>query len=57
MNFKNSEGLRYEAEETRRCIREGLLESPDMGHEESLRIVRIQDKLRQLVGVKFAEDA
>lgn len=52
-NYTNSEGLRYEAEEVRRCIKAGLLESPDMSHEESLRIVRIQDKLRQIVGVKY----
>lgn len=34
--FKNSTGLRYEAEEMRRCINEGLLESPDVTHEDSL---------------------
>lgn len=54
--YGNSEGLRYEAEEVRRCIKAGLLESPDMSHEESLRIVRVQDKLRGFVGVKFPED-
>lgn len=54
--YPNSEGLRYEAEEVRRCINEGLLESPDMSHEESLRIAKIQDKLRHILGVKYLAD-
>lgn len=55
-NFINSTGLRYEAEEARRCINQGLLESPDVSHEESLRIACIQDELRRQIGVKYAED-
>ncbi|KAL1473524.1 hypothetical protein MTO96_038601 [Rhipicephalus appendiculatus] len=31
-NFPNTSGLRYQAEEERRCLREGLLESPTMTH-------------------------
>lgn len=54
--LKNSAGLRYEAEEVGRCISEGLLESPSVTHEESLKIVRVQDKLRKLLGVHFPED-
>lgn len=54
--LQNSAGLRFEAEETRRLINEGLIESPSVEHEESLRIARIQDKLRKLLGVKFDED-
>lgn len=56
INFVNSTGLRYEAEEVRKCINAGLLESLDVSHEESLRIARIQDELRRQIGVKFAED-
>jgi len=54
--LKNSAGLSYEAEETRRLIQEGALESPSVTHDESLRIVRVQDKLRKLLGVHFPED-
>ena len=54
--LKNSAGLRFEAEEVRQLINEGLLESPSVAHEESLRIVRVQDKLRSLLGVHFPED-
>lgn len=56
IKFFNSEGLRYEAEETRKCIRAGLLECSDVTHEESLRIANIQDKLRKVLGVKFPQD-
>jgi dihydrodiol dehydrogenase / D-xylose 1-dehydrogenase (NADP) len=54
--LKNSAGLRFEAEEARRLINEGLIESPFVTHEESLRIARVQDKLRKLFGVRFDED-
>lgn len=54
--LKNSAGLRFEAEEVRQLINEGRLESPSATHEESLRIVAIQDKLRKLLGVHFPED-
>ncbi|XP_055595256.1 trans-1,2-dihydrobenzene-1,2-diol dehydrogenase-like [Uranotaenia lowii] len=56
-NFPNSCGLRFEAEETRRCIREGRLESETVPHGESLLIARIQDQIRQQIGVQFPEDA
>lgn len=52
----NSAGLRFEAEEARRLISEGLIESPSVTHEDSLRIARVQDKLRSLLGVRFPED-
>lgn len=54
--LQNSAGLRFEAEETRRAINEGLIESPSVTHEESLRIARCQDKLRAQFGVHFPED-
>lgn len=40
----------------RHQIGQGVIESPSMTHEESLRIARIQDKLRKLLGIRFAED-
>jgi len=54
--FNNSAGLRYQAEETRRCIKEGLTESPTVTHEESLIIARIEDEIRRQIGAKFPED-
>lgn len=55
-NFPNSCGLRYEAEEARKCIENGLLESPMMSHEESMKIARIQDECRKSIGVEYPED-
>lgn len=52
-NFGNSQGLMYEAVEVRRCIKEGLLESPGMSHEESLTIAEIMEQIRRQVGVKY----
>jgi dihydrodiol dehydrogenase / D-xylose 1-dehydrogenase (NADP) len=54
--LQNSAGLSFEAEEVRRMISQGLIESPSVTHDESLRIVRVQDKLRQLLRVHFPED-
>lgn len=55
--LKNSAGLRFEAEETRQLInQQGLIESPHVSHEESMRIARVQEKLRKLLGVHFPED-
>ncbi|XP_042893616.1 trans-1,2-dihydrobenzene-1,2-diol dehydrogenase-like [Penaeus japonicus] len=50
-NFDNSQGLMYEAAEVRRCINEGLLESPGMTHEESITIAEIMEQMRAQVGV------
>lgn len=55
-NFPNSCGLRYEAEEVRQCIENGLLESVSMTHEDSLRIAQIQDECRRQIGVIYDED-
>ncbi|XP_047105126.1 trans-1,2-dihydrobenzene-1,2-diol dehydrogenase-like [Schistocerca piceifrons] len=55
-NFVNSAGLRYEAMEVRRCLREGLLESPKITHAESKLIAELEDKLRKEIGVTYEQD-
>jgi dihydrodiol dehydrogenase / D-xylose 1-dehydrogenase (NADP) len=55
-NLQNSSGLRFEAEEARRCITAGLIESPSIPHSESLLIARIEDTIRKQIGVNFDED-
>lgn len=55
-NFPNSEGLRYEAEEVRKCILDGKLQSEHMNHNESLLVARIEDSIRKQVGVVYPED-
>ena len=46
-------GFEYEIEETMRCVRAGLLQSPQMPHAESLAIVGWLDKLRSQLGVAY----
>ncbi|XP_055640807.1 trans-1,2-dihydrobenzene-1,2-diol dehydrogenase-like [Toxorhynchites rutilus septentrionalis] len=53
---KNSVGLRYEAEECRKRLLAGDLESAVVSHADSLAVARIQDVIRKKVGVEMAED-
>lgn len=55
-NFKNSFGLTYEAEEVRKCIRSGLLQSSTMSHEDSLTNTRIEEEIRRQIGVVYEAD-
>ncbi|MBS6395995.1 MAG: Gfo/Idh/MocA family oxidoreductase [Clostridiales bacterium] len=44
---EQSTGYEYEVQELIRCIEEGAQECPSMPHEETLRVMRIMDKLRK----------
>ncbi|XP_037041682.1 trans-1,2-dihydrobenzene-1,2-diol dehydrogenase-like [Bradysia coprophila] len=55
-NFTNSAGLRFEADEVRKCIRAGKMESDKVSHNESLIIARIEDEIRKQIGVKYSQD-
>jgi predicted dehydrogenase len=46
-------GYQYEAAETARCLREGLLESPVMPLDESLSIMRTLDTIRAQWGLRY----
>eukprot|EP00058_Branchiostoma_floridae_P014460 XP_002599948.1 hypothetical protein BRAFLDRAFT_212150 [Branchiostoma floridae] len=56
LNFNNSTGMRFEAIEVRRCLQEGLIESPLMTHAMSLQIAGILDQARKVVGVVYDQD-
>ncbi|XP_066265612.1 trans-1,2-dihydrobenzene-1,2-diol dehydrogenase-like isoform X2 [Branchiostoma lanceolatum] len=56
LNFENSTGMRFEAMEVRRCLQEGLKESPLMTHAMSLQIAGILDQTRKVVGVVYDQD-
>ncbi|XP_078582563.1 trans-1,2-dihydrobenzene-1,2-diol dehydrogenase-like isoform X1 [Branchiostoma floridae x Branchiostoma japonicum] len=56
LNFENSTGMRFEAMEVRRCLQEGLIESPLMTHAMSLQIAGILDQARKVVGVVYDQD-
>lgn len=49
-------GYEYQVLECKRCLEEGLLESPMMPHEETLSIMRQMDSLRQEWGVRYPMD-
>lgn len=51
LNYPNTAGLRYQAVEVRRCLLEGLLESPVMTHKDSMLIGTILDEVLKQVGV------
>ncbi|CAH1250775.1 DHDH [Branchiostoma lanceolatum] len=55
LNYENT-GLRFEAMEVRRCLQEGLKESPLMTHAMSLQIAGILDQTRKVVGVVYDQD-
>jgi len=57
VNYPNSEGLAYEAEEVRRCINKGLLESPLMPLDETLLIAEIVESIRKQIGVVYPQDS
>lgn len=49
-------GYNYEAAEVGRCLREGLLESPTMPLDESLRLMRILDGIRAEWGLVYPSE-
>lgn len=57
MNFTNSTGLCYEAEEVRQCLLKGLKESPLMPLAESVLLTEVMDEIRKQVGVVFSQDS
>ena len=49
-------GYVHEAIEAGRCLREGLLESPGMTHDESLALMGLMDNIRKQIGVRYPSD-
>ncbi len=47
------QGLKYQAVEVHRCLREGLLESPVMPHSATLSLARTMDTIRADIGMKY----
>ncbi|XP_047437004.1 trans-1,2-dihydrobenzene-1,2-diol dehydrogenase-like [Mugil cephalus] len=56
INFFNSTGMRYEAEEVRQCLLKGLKESAVMSHADSLLLAEVEDEIRRQVGVVYNQD-
>jgi predicted dehydrogenase len=51
------EGLRYEAMEVQRCVRDGLTESPSLRLAETITITRTLDTIRGQIGVVYPGEA
>ena len=49
-------GYTHEAIEAGRCLREGLLESPVMRHDDTLGIMGLLDTIRQQIGLRYPSD-
>lgn len=46
-------GFEYQAIEMQRCIEEGLIESPNMNHADTLDNLRVMDEIRNQIGLKY----
>lgn len=46
----NTVGMRYQAEECRKCIRAGKIESEFVTHNDTIIFARIEDEIRKQVG-------
>lgn len=49
-------GMRFQAEEAARCVSDGMLESPIMPHDLTLRVMRAMDEMRLQTGISYAAD-
>ncbi|HEX6248720.1 MAG TPA: Gfo/Idh/MocA family oxidoreductase [Nocardioidaceae bacterium] len=49
-------GLAHEAAEVMRCLRNGEVESPLVPHADSLAIMRLMDRVRERIGLRYAAD-
>ncbi|XP_048473606.1 trans-1,2-dihydrobenzene-1,2-diol dehydrogenase [Rhincodon typus] len=56
LNFTNSTGLRYEADQVRQCLQKGLKECPELPLAESELIMSILDEARRQLGVVYTQD-
>lgn len=55
-NFENSAGLVYEADHVRQCLKDKLIQSPLVTHQDSLLIAEIQDEIMRQIGVSYVDD-
>ncbi|XP_071522465.1 trans-1,2-dihydrobenzene-1,2-diol dehydrogenase-like [Panulirus ornatus] len=54
--YTNGQGMMYETMEVRRCIKQGLLESPMMSLDETMVLAEVIEQIRRQVGVTFPQD-
>jgi hypothetical protein len=49
-------GYVHEVSESQRCWRAGLIESPQMTHDETLALMGVMDEIRRQIGVRYEAD-
>ena len=55
-DYNNSEFLALEADEVRKCLLEGLKESPKVTHQTILNVAKIMQEIRRQIGVVYPQD-
>ncbi|GAV02549.1 hypothetical protein RvY_13096 [Ramazzottius varieornatus] len=55
LEFEHGEGMVYEVQEVKRCIADGLTESPHFTHKESHILAQILDEVKKQIGLSFEE--
>jgi len=56
INYWNSTGLSYQCREVRRCVEQGLLESPELPWDETILLAEMRESIRKQVGVIYPQD-
>ena len=54
--YLGSYGLYLEAQEVRKCLKEGRLESDIVSHKDSIHLIKLEDKMRKQLGVVYDSD-
>eukprot|EP01121_Diplochlamys_sp_Union-15-3_P017790 TRINITY_DN633_c0_g1_i1.p1 TRINITY_DN633_c0_g1~~TRINITY_DN633_c0_g1_i1.p1 ORF type:complete len:347 (-),score=57.75 TRINITY_DN633_c0_g1_i1:6-1010(-) len=56
LNFKNSQGLHYQALHVHECLKAGKLESDLWGLDKTLAVMKTLDEIRKQIGVKYPNE-
>ncbi|KAG4072850.1 hypothetical protein HA402_002593 [Bradysia odoriphaga] len=56
INYWNSTGLSYQCQEVRRCIQNGLTESPILTLDETVLLAEMRESIRKQIGVVYPTD-
>ena len=58
VKLKKEKGIGYwhEAKHVTDCLRDGLMESPVMSHNNTIELMEVLDDIRRIAGIKYAVD-
>ncbi|HSF45175.1 MAG TPA: Gfo/Idh/MocA family oxidoreductase [Chitinophagaceae bacterium] len=49
-------GYQYQVRHVHECLRQGLIESPVMTHQNSLELMQVMDRVREIAGIRYESD-